>query len=151
MQKYILTLALVAMAACSTPQSGPVAAAPDDDNTVVPAPLEAVWWAIIDVVGEYDLELETMDLGRGYIRSERTTFADARAKDYWACAPEPSLEPDGVLSIRAVPVNNGETSLEVSAFPIAVDGRACSSTGSLEQAVAARVFERWQELTADRD
>ena len=150
MRKYIVTLTLAALAACSNPQQVSVAGAPEDEATVVPAPLEAVWWAIIDVVAEYDLKLETMDLGRGYIRSERTAFSDAAVADYWACAPEPSSEPDGVLSIRAVPVNDGETSLEVSAVPIARDGRLCTSNGVLEDEVSNRVFRRWQELTADQ-
>ncbi len=138
------------LAACSNPQQVSVAGAPEKEATVVPAPLEAVWWAIIDVVAEYDLELATMDLGRGYIRSESTAFADAAVADYWVCAPEPSSEPDGVLSIRAVPVNDGETSLEVSAVPIARDGRLCTSNGVLEDEVSNRVFRRWQELTADQ-
>ena len=150
MRKYIVTLTLAALAACSNPPPVSVAGAPEKEATVVPAPLEAVWWAIIDVVAEYDLKLETMDLGRGYIRSERTAFADAAVADYWACAPEPSSEPDGVLSIRAVPVNDGETSLEVSAVPIARDGRLCTSNGVLEAEVSNRVFRRWQELTADQ-
>ena len=150
MRKYILTLSLAALAACTSPQPVSVGAAPEDNPTVVPAPLEAVWWAIIDVVGEYDLELETMDLGRGYIRSQRTAFEDATVADYWACAPEPIFEPDGVLSIRAVPINDGETSLEVSAVPIARDGRLCASNGILEDEVGDRVFRRWQELVADQ-
>jgi hypothetical protein len=114
---------------------------------VVPAPLEAVWWAIIDVVGEYGLELETMDLGRGYLRSERTAFADASTEDYWACMPEPASEPDGVLSIRAIPINDGEIRLQVTAVPIAERGRSCASNGVLEYEVGNRVYERWQELT----
>ncbi len=150
MQKYILTLTLAALAACSSPLPVPVAMAPEKESTVVPAPLEAVWWAIIDVVAEYDLELETMDLGRGYIRSERTAFENSAVADYWVCAPEPSIEPDGVLSIRAVPVNDGETSLEVSAVPVPRDGRLCASNGVLEDEVSDRVFRRWQELTADQ-
>lgn len=150
MRKYIVTLTLAVLAACSNPQQVSVAGAPEEEATVVPAPLEAVWWAIIDVVAEYDLKLETMDLGRGYIRSERTAFEDAAIADYWVCAPEPSSEPDGVLSIRAVPVNDGETSLEVSAVPIAIDGRLCTSNGVLENEVSNRVFQRWQELTADQ-
>ncbi len=151
MRPNLLTLTLAAVAACSGPRPAAIAAVPEDDLTVVPAPLEAVWWAIIDVVSEYDLKLETMDLGRGYLRSERTAFANAAAHDYWVCAPEPASEPEGVLSIRALPVNDGETSLEVSAVPVPVDGRWCSSNGVLEDEVSRRVFERWQELTADQE
>ena len=150
MRKYIVTLILAALAACSSPQPVSIVAAPEDEPTVVPAPLEAVWWAIIDVVGEYELDLETMDLSRGYIRSERTAFDEASSADYWVCAPEPSTEPDGVLSIRAVPVNDGDTRPEVSAIPIPRDGRLCVSNGVLEDEVSDRVFRRWQELTADQ-
>lgn len=123
--------------------------APEADPTVVPAPLEAVFWAIIDVVGEYQIPLETMDIGRGYLRSEPTAFSGANAQEFWACSPEPDQVPEGVLSIRALPVNDGETRLQVTAVPAPGDGRWCSSTGVLEAQLSERVYARWQELTAE--
>ena len=141
--RYLLLAAL--LGACATPRPE-TAAGPEELDPVVDAPLEAIWWAIIDVVAEYDLDLQTMDLGRGYIRSAPSHFPDADAGSFWSCAVGGASPRDGVLSIRAVPQASGATRLEVAAVPVADDGRFCTSNGVLERQVTRRVAERWREL-----
>ena len=148
MRTTALGALFIAVAACS-PTPPKTAAGPE--QTVVPAPLEAVWWAVVDVVGEYDLPLESMDLGRGYIRTGRAVIpAD---DEYWQCADSEGgggsygdEEVGAAISITVVPVNAGSTQLRVTADPTTSSGRLCTSLGSFEERIGERIYERWQEL-----
>jgi len=148
MRTVALGALFIGVAACSPTRPG-AAAAPQ--QTVVPAPLEAVWWAVVDVVGEYDLPMESMDLGRGYIRTGRAVIPDGSR--HWQCA-DPEFgggsevdEVGAAVSITVVPVNSGSTQLRVTADPTTSSGLICASLGSFEERVGERIYERWRELT----
>ena len=147
MRTIALGALFIGVAACSPTPPGTTAA---PEQTVVPAPLEAVWWAVVDVVGEYDLPLESMDLGRGYIRTGRAVIPGG--SEYWQCADSElggGSEVDEVgaaVSITVIPVNAGSTQLRVTADPTTSSGLLCASLGSFEERVGERIYERWQEL-----
>ena len=114
----------------------------------------AVWPAIIDVITERQLPIQTVDRSSGLVQTELLRSYSA---DWWDCGKhgatrQPIAEREGVyavLTISAVPRGGTQTQLRIGADPrvSTATGAPCTSRGLYEREFIDHVVQRWRELT----
>ncbi len=115
-----------------------------------------VWPAIIDVITERQLPIQTVDRASGLVQTE---IIRSHAIEWWDCGrygqTRASIaENEGVyvvLTISAVPRGGTQTQLRVGADPrvSTASGAPCNSRGQYEREFIDQVVARWRELSGN--
>lgn len=154
----LLLLAGLAFA-CSSYR--PAATYPAPEPIVIPVTPDSVWPAVVDVVTERQLAIQTIDRASGFLQ---TSTMRSRGSQYWDCGTQRMQDPDAAalgqmrtvaladqgvvvsLTISAVPRAGGTTLLRVTANPDRAYER-CVSKGVLEAEFSQQIQARWRQLT----
>jgi len=151
--KHILIL--LGALGCTATYLPSMAVYPAPEPVVIPTTPDSVWPAVVDVVTENQLSIETIDRASGLLQ---TSVMRTRGAELWDCGkekrPRNLTESDTValadawldvrITVSAVP-RSGETLLRVSANPD-VGYRQCKSKGVWETQFAQKILGRWREL-----
>ena len=129
------------------------------DPRTIPAPLDSLWPAIVDVVNERQLGIKLVDKSSGLLQSERMWAGNIDA--YWDCGQihivkidnvtgdstetVERVRPDNVMvtiTLSGLPRGPSETTLRITAN---VSG-GCVSKGIIERELLNGIERRWTEL-----
>ena len=151
-----LVILLIGVLGC-IPRYIPPSSYPAPEPVVIPIQPDSVWSAVVDVVTERGLLIQTIDRASGFLQ---TSEMRTRGSEYWDCGQEErpvgkagrkelfSLADEYLgffVTVSAVPRGVGETLLRVSVNPL-VGWRRCVSKGVWETQLAQQILERWREL-----
>jgi hypothetical protein len=142
----LAAVALLIVAGCygvrNAPQDHPVPA-----PLVVPTSPDRLWPAIVEVVGDYHLAVQTMDRESGLLQTGPMRSASVV---YWDCGEIEGY--DGKIkshlqdtifvkfTLTATPVGADSTRVRVVASP-----SDCTSRGTIEQEMAQKIVAHWKE------
>jgi len=148
-------LLLIGVLGC-VPRYIPPSTYPAPEPVVIPIHPDSVWPAVVDVVTEIGLFVQTIDRTSGFLQ---TSEMETNGTNYWDCGQEErpvgkagrkemfSLANQDLyvfVTVSAVPMSD-KALLRVSINPL-VRWSHCVSKGVWETQLAQKILERWKEL-----